>query len=66
MISEGGAIRQPSMKDARADFARLTHSSSYHPGRWGEILRRPMSLFWAGFATGLAIAMLENHTHEHA
>lgn len=65
MVSEGGAIRQPSMRDAEAVYARLNKPCSCHRGQWREMLRRPMNVFWAGFATGLAIAMLENHTHSH-
>lgn len=61
MINEGGAIRQPSMRDAEAAFARLNTPCSCLPRGWRPFLHNRTNLFWAGFATGLAISLLEKH-----
>lgn len=63
MINEGGAVQQPSMKEAEAAFARLNKPCSCRAGLWREMLSKPMNMFWAGFAAGLAIAMCQNHAH---
>lgn len=63
MISEGGAIQQPSMQDARATYARLDRSL----GRWAalchEWMHNPAAMFWTGFATGLAFSLLDSKAH---
>ncbi|WP_395746976.1 hypothetical protein [Prosthecobacter sp.] len=64
MINEGGAIRQPSMREAKAVFSRLHGPCSCHAHAWRDWLHNPTTMFWTGFATGLAISLLENHPHE--
>ncbi len=66
MINEGGAIRQPTMRDAEKAFARLNKPCSCRPSLWREMLHRPMNMFWAGFATGLAIALFQNRPYGKA
>lgn len=67
MISEGGAIRQPSMRDSKAVLARIRKPpaifSSLH--QWAH---NPTAMFWTGFATGLAISLLDKaaRTESHA
>jgi len=64
MINEGGAIGQPSMREAEAVYARLHKPRSYLGPRWREMLNNPTAMFWTGFATGLAISLLDNHRDE--
>jgi hypothetical protein len=63
MISEGGAIQQPSMQDARAIRARLDKSCVHHSAFWHEWVQNPTAMFWTGFATGLAISLLDRASH---
>ena len=53
MINEGGAIAQPSRAESEAELHHLRHSSSW-PGAF-----TPAMAFWTGFATGLAVSLLE-------
>ncbi len=66
MINEGGAIRQPSRRETEAVFSRLHSPCGRHAHAWHEWLHHPTTLFWTGFATGLAISLLENHPEEQA
>lgn len=66
MINEGGAIRQPSMREDRAAYSRLHSPCSCHAYSWREWLHNPTAMFWTGFATGLALSLLDNRTHERA
>jgi len=59
MISEGGALRQPTKREAEAAFARLNRSCWSHSNLWSAWLHNPAAMFWTGFATGLAVALLE-------
>lgn len=63
MISEGGAIRQPSKRDAEAAFARLSKPCGWHFHLWKEWVHNPVAMFWTGFATGLAVSLLERANH---
>ena len=63
MISEGGAIRQPSMRDAKAVFARLNKPYGCHSALWSEWVHNPAAMFWTGFATGLVVSLLERANH---
>lgn len=63
MISEGGAIRQPSKRDAEAAFARLSQPCSWHFYLWKDWVHNPVAMFWTGFATGLAVSLLERANH---
>lgn len=68
MISEGGAIRQPSMRDTKAVFARLNRPCGSFSISLHEWMHNPTAMFWTGFATGLAISLLDKtaHTRPHA
>lgn len=66
MISEGGAIHQPSMREARATYARLDKSfgrcsALWHV--WHEWVHNPTAMFWTGFATGLTLSLLDKAFH---
>ena len=67
MISEGGAIRQPSMRDTQAVFARIKRPCGSFSSSLHEWMHNPTAMFWTGFATGLAISLLGKtaHTHSH-
>lgn len=65
MINEGGAIRQPTMREAAAAFSRLHSPCSCHAHAWCGWLHNPTAMFWTGFATGLAISLFETHPDEH-
>ncbi len=63
MISEGGALRQPSRRDTEAAYSRLNKPCGYHFAcLWSEWLHNPVAMFWTGFATGLAVSLLERAT----
>ncbi|MDB6006795.1 MAG: hypothetical protein JWR15_3782 [Prosthecobacter sp.] len=66
MVNEGGAIRQPSRRDAEEVFARLNKPCSCRSSMWREMLQHPANVFLAGFATGFAIGLLQNRTHVRA
>lgn len=55
MINEGGAIHQPSRAESEAGLAHLRQPRL---GHWQEMLT-PTTAFWTGFATGLAVSLLE-------
>mgnify|MGYP000222707847 FL=1 len=63
MISEGGAIRQPSKRDAEAAFARLGKPCRWHSHVWNEWAHNPAAMFLTGFAAGLAVSLLERANH---
>jgi hypothetical protein len=61
MINEGGAIRQPSLEEAEAAFAHVNPPCGGRSNQWREWLDNPTAMFWTGFATGLALSLLEKH-----
>ena len=63
MISEGGAIQQPTMKDAAAMYARLDKLRCHPSALWREWTQNPTAMFWTGFATGVAISLLNKAKH---
>ncbi len=63
MISEGGALKQPSRRDTEAVYARLTKPCGWHSALWSEWLHNPAAMFLTGFATGLAVSLLERANH---
>ena len=63
MISEGGALQKPSRRDTEAASARLNNACGDHFAYlWSEWLHNPAAIFWTGFATGLAVSLLERAT----
>jgi|GEM_PF-5021806 len=68
MISEGGAIRQPSMRDTKAVLARIHKPSGIFSTSLHQWTHNPTAMFWTGFATGLAISLFDKaaHTESHA
>lgn len=60
MISEGGALRQPSQEESAAALAQARRHSAYHASDespWRG-MPHPLSLFLAGVGTGLVISLL--------
>ncbi|WP_395740934.1 hypothetical protein [Prosthecobacter sp.] len=64
MINEGGAIRQPSMREADRALAHL-RAPGVRPF-WVKYLPSPVTVFFASFATSLVVALLINRPHEKA
>jgi hypothetical protein len=58
MVSEGGAIRQPSMRDTEAVYARLHHPCGSFSATVREWMQNPAAMFWTGFVTGVAFSLL--------
>ncbi|MGV3663190.1 MAG: hypothetical protein ACO1TE_23665 [Prosthecobacter sp.] len=56
MISEGAPLRQPSKADSEAALARARRHG-FTRG-WQHMIT-PTTAFWTGFATGLAVSLLE-------
>jgi hypothetical protein len=63
MISEGGALRQPSMRDTKEVFARLGRPCRSFSASLHEWMHNPTAMFWTGFATGFAISLLDKAAH---
>lgn len=59
MISEGGALQQPSMREARATYARLHKPFDRWSALWHGWLHSPMAMFWTGFAAGLVLSQMD-------
>jgi hypothetical protein len=57
MISEGGALRQPSQEQSEAALAQVRENPVYRPLPW-QSLSYPAVMFLAGLATGLLISLL--------
>lgn len=62
MVSEGGAIRQPTMRDTKAVYARLHHPSGGFSATVREWMQNPTTMFWTGLVTGLVISRLHQAT----
>ncbi len=60
MISEGGALRQPSHDESDATLARVLrhHHSPRHPSGWNW-LNSPTMMFFIGCATGIVLSLVE-------
>lgn len=56
MISEGGALRQPSAAESQAALARASRRAWWH--QWHKVFT-PTTAFWTGVAAGLGVALLE-------
>ncbi|MDI1312867.1 hypothetical protein [Prosthecobacter sp.] len=63
MISEGGAIRQPTMRDAQAVYARLHTPCGGFSAALREWVQNPAAMFLTGLATGLALALINQKIH---
>ncbi|MBE2287040.1 MAG: hypothetical protein IAE77_26525 [Prosthecobacter sp.] len=58
MVNEGGAIRQPTVLHPEEPPTSGRHATS----AWRGLLHDPTTMFWTGFATGLAFSLLERHS----
>lgn len=61
MVNEGGAIRQPSMAASEEAYTHLIEHTARNESSWRAVFHNPTTLFWTGFATGLALSLLEKH-----
>jgi hypothetical protein len=60
MVNEGGALRQPSMRASMEALSHLNFPSGRRESSWKSLLHDPTAMFWAGFATGVAVSLLEH------
>lgn len=66
MISEGGAIHQPSMRETRTSYARLDKPCRRFSTLWHDWVHNPTAMFWTGFATGLTLSLLDTSSRPHS